>query len=235
MATAFVVILALYGIEVRKNMLLRGENTKTFQEVRDALEKSKQELQTASEKNLEEKNKLMRRIDELTHEKESALSQAEELSKKIALEEDFSKGIVSDIDKLNMELAEARKERAEIAVRMEEGFKKKKKAYDTKILSLESQLQKAQSRLNREADKYHYNLGVFYVRSKDYENAVKEFKAALSYRPENANAHYNLGIIYDDYFKEKEQAKYHYKSYLELSPAGDDADAVREWLANLQR
>ncbi|MFA5039469.1 MAG: tetratricopeptide repeat protein [Candidatus Omnitrophota bacterium] len=233
LAVAALLAFALYGAEVKKNQVLKNENAKTYQDLRRELEASRLELKTKTAEELEDKNKLLGQVEQLNREKEELRKQAQELEEKIIDEEDVSVSMTEDVERLRLELSRVKKERAEIASRLEEGFKKKKQAYDMKLLSLESQLEKAKNRLSREGERYHYNLGVTYVRNQDYENAAKELKTSLSYNPNNAKAHYNLGIIYDDYFKDKKQARFHYKAFLELQPVSDEAESVREWLEDL--
>jgi tetratricopeptide (TPR) repeat protein len=229
------VALVFWGAEARKNAILKNENVKTLQEVQKELETSRVQIKQTTDVHLQEKNKLMAQIEELTLERERANEQVVKLKNEMTLDEDFYKSAGQDVDKLNKELARVRKERSEIAGKLETGFKKQKSNYETRILTLESQLEKAKNRLNHEAQRYHFNLGAVATRNKDYENAVEEFQKVLAYNPNDAKAHYNLGIIYDDYFKNKEKARYHYRAFLELQPASDDAESVREWLAGLER
>jgi len=232
---AAVVAFVSWGIEARKNALLRDENAKTIEEMRTELETGRTEVRQMADKYLQEKNKLLVEINSLTADRDKIEEETAKLKKQISSEQDISKGTNEDLDKVNKELAHVRKERTEIASKLETGFKKQKQMFETKILTLDAQLAKAKKRLEDEAERYHYNLGVVYTRAKDYENAVEEFKRALAYNPNNARAHYNLGILYDDYFKDKKQARYHYRTFLELQPESDDAESVREWLADLER
>ncbi|MDD5020467.1 MAG: tetratricopeptide repeat protein [Candidatus Omnitrophica bacterium] len=236
-AAALIAVVAFifWGAEARKNSILKNENVKTIQEVQKELEINRAELKELAEAHLKEKNKLLSEMQLLSLERDSAVSDVEMLKEKASSEADICKSSTQDVDTLSKELARVRKERSGIAAKLEAGFKRQKTNYETRILSLESQLTKAKSRLSREAEKYHYNLGAVYTRDKDYENAVKEFNSVLSYNPNDAKTHYNLGIIYDDYFKNKEKARYHYRAFLDLQPESDDAESVREWLAELER
>ncbi len=230
-AVAFI----FWGAEVRKNQILRNENAKTLQEVQKELEINRAEVKRLTNTHLEEKNKLLAEIQQLSFERDSAVEEANRLKSQSSAEADICKASTEDVDKLSKELAHVRKERTEIAAKLEVGLKKQKQMYETKVLTLDSQLSKAKGRLESEAERYHYNLGVVYTRDKDYENAVEEFNKALAYNQNNAKAHYNLGIIYDDYFKDKEKARYHYRAFLELQPESDEAESVREWLADLTK
>jgi len=229
-AVAFI----FWGAEARKNQILKNENVKTLQEVQKELEINRAEVKRLTNTHLEEKNKILAEMQQLSLERDSAVAEAEKLKEQSSSEADICKASTEDVDKLSKELAHVRKERTEIAAKLETGFKKQKQLYETRVLNLDSQLSKAKSRLEGEAERYHYNLGVVYTRDKDYENAVEEFNKTLAYNQNNAKAHYNLGIIYDDYFKDKEKARYHYRAFLEFQPESDEAEAVREWLADLE-
>lgn len=230
-----VIALIFLGFEVRKNRILKNENIKTLQEVQKELAINRAELKRLIETHLQEKNKILSQVEQLSQERNSAMEEIAELEKDVSSEADICRSSTEDVDKLNKQLARTRKERAEIAAKLETGFKKQRRMYETRILSLDSQLIKAKSRLQSEAERYHYNLGIVYTRDKNYENAVEEFNKALAYNQNNAKAHYNLGIIYEDYFKDKERGGYHYRAFLDLRPESDEAESVREWLADLKK
>ena len=79
-----------------------------------------------------------------------------------------------------------------------------------------------------------YNLAVAYMERGRVEEAEDEFLSALAIAPENADLHYNLGVLYDDYLDNRRKAALHYKKYLELNPNAEDADQVRGWLFSVQ-
>jgi tetratricopeptide (TPR) repeat protein len=80
------------------------------------------------------------------------------------------------------------------------------------------------------APQHYYNLAVIYEDAGRYKEAVREYKKTLDLVPDNADIHYNLGIIYDDYLQDNEKANFYYGRYLELYPDAPDADIVREWM-----
>lgn len=80
------------------------------------------------------------------------------------------------------------------------------------------------------APQHYYNLAVIYEDAGRYKEAVREYKKTLELVPDNANIHYNLGIIYDDYLQDEEKANFYYGRYLELYPDAPDAGIVREWM-----
>lgn len=225
----------LYSGEARKNQLLRSTSLTTSQEAQAEIKKNNEAIKKEREKDLEDRQKLLDQMTQFSKERDAAVQEKDELKKRFSSEKELSVSVNKELNTLHAEVDKLTKENKEIAAGLEGGFKKKQQVYDTRILSLEAQLAKAKSRLTKEAERYHYNLGVVYTQNKDYDSAVSEFKTALGYNPKSAQAYYNLGIIFDDYFKDKENARYYYRGFLELQPASDDADSVREWLANLDK
>lgn len=225
----------LYKIEKDKNTLLRSENLKTSQDAQGEVERLKEELKVQKDRGLADNKKLLDQMTEFSRDKERAVKELEEVKKSALRERELSLVANDDVQNLRQEVATLRKEGREQVSTLEKSFKKKQQMYETRILSLEAQLSKSQKRFSTEAERYHYNLGVLYAQSKDYDTAIAEFKTTLGYNPRNASAHFNLGIIYDDYFKDKENAKYHYSTFLELSPVSDDAESVGEWLKDLKK
>jgi len=96
---------------------------------------------------------------------------------------------------------------------------------------VEDQLYLVAERFEEEKLKFHYNLAFMYDKTSDYENASKEYLEVLKISPDDADTHYNLAILYDDYLENKKDAAEHYKKYLQLRPASEDADKVEYWLA----
>jgi tetratricopeptide (TPR) repeat protein len=224
---------ALYVSESEKNRLQRTEILKTSEEAQEEVKKLKSEVKKEKESGQEDKQKVLDQITAFSQEKDAALKDVERFKKELEQERSFSVNTNEDISKLRQAIARLRSQNKGGIAELEELFKKKLRSYEARILSLEAQLAKSKDRFTQEADRYHYNLGVIYTQTKDFEQAVREYKKAIEFNPRNAKAHYNLGIIYDDYFKDKANAKVHYRDFLSLDPISDDADTVREWLANL--
>lgn len=225
----------LYKIEKDKNSLLRSENLKSAQDAQGEVERLKADLKKEKDKSLEDKKNLLDQITASSKEKDRTVKELEEVKRSVLKERELSLRVNEDVEILRQEVDVLRKQGREQAAGLAESFKKKQQMYETRVLSLEAQLSKSQKRFSTEAERYHYNLGVLYAQNKDYDAAVTEFKTALGYNQRNSSAHFNLGIIYDDYFKDKENAAYHYRTFLELSPVSDDAESVQEWLKDLGR
>lgn len=108
---------------------------------------------------------------------------------------------------------------------------KKEKA---KMAKLEEEVINVKQKLSRQEALLHYNLGVSYAREKNYEMAIDEYERVISLNPNDADAHYNLAIIYDEYRKNPKRAIQHYRKYLELRPQADDIDEVKDWINRLE-
>jgi tetratricopeptide (TPR) repeat protein len=86
----------------------------------------------------------------------------------------------------------------------------------------------------KERSDLHYNMAVVYAGKGQYEDAEREYLNALRTDPTDADAHFNLGILYEEIFKNKDKAAMHYRRFLKLRPDSPDAIQVREWLLHLE-
>lgn len=60
--------------------------------------------------------------------------------------------------------------------------------------------------------------------------AIRAYERALKLRPDAADVHYNLGILYEQEVGDARTAIRHYEEYLRLQPHAADSDQVRAWL-----
>jgi tetratricopeptide (TPR) repeat protein len=67
-----------------------------------------------------------------------------------------------------------------------------------------------------------------------YRDAEAVYRRVLKENPRDAQAHYNLGVLYEDYLRDASRAADHYRRYLELNPSAPDGDIVRGWLIELE-
>lgn len=79
-----------------------------------------------------------------------------------------------------------------------------------------------------------YNLGIEALRKGEYGRAEQAFKQALALDPGDAQACYNLGVLYDNYLINKKEALKYYLRYVNTVPDAPDAEAVRSWVNELQ-
>ncbi|MCE9612960.1 MAG: tetratricopeptide repeat protein [Lentisphaerae bacterium] len=118
----------------------------------------------------------------------------------------------------------------------------------SQLRSKEFELQRAQNEIARlqraladqeaqheaELQSSYYNMGCVYKAAKQFERAEAEFLKVLAINPNDAGAHYNLAILYDDDLHQKDKARTHYLKFLELAPDDRDVSLVKEWLAELK-
>ena len=86
------------------------------------------------------------------------------------------------------------------------------------------------SNVQNERMLYHYNLGVAFAQSAFYDDAIGEYEKSLKFSSNNPEAHYNLGLLYDNYKNDLKEAGVHYRKYLELKPDAADKEEVESWI-----
>jgi len=69
----------------------------------------------------------------------------------------------------------------------------------------------------------------------EFRLAEANLKRALEKKPDNALAHYNLGVLYELYLREYGLAVQHYGRYVELAKGGEDIETVKRWMKLLER
>ena len=81
----------------------------------------------------------------------------------------------------------------------------------------------------------HYLNGRRRAESQDHQGAIEEFEKALEVNPHNASAHFELGVLYENYLKDYAAAIYHYEKFRELSPKSENAEKARERISVCKR
>lgn len=81
----------------------------------------------------------------------------------------------------------------------------------------------------------HYNLAIEYLKTQNFSQAAEELKKVIELNPKDSDAYYNLGVLYEDYLKDLELAKFYYTQYLKLSPHAPDAEDVKKWLRRIDK
>jgi tetratricopeptide (TPR) repeat protein len=208
-----------------KNNKLRLRNfrleklIKKMEEEIDFLKEEKENLFKENEKLKEEAVSFTNLTAKLQEEKKT-------LQKKV---ENFQKSMEENERKLNecqVELEKLKKTSGEILQNKEEQLIKENENLRKKISSLEATLKK-------ERALYHYNLGVAYTKANLFKEAIESYQKCLEFDPKMAEAHYNLGLLYEDFKKDPEVAILHYQKYLELNPDAEDKEEVKKWIDRL--
>jgi nucleoid-associated protein YgaU len=76
----------------------------------------------------------------------------------------------------------------------------------------------------------HVRKGLELVQQKDWDDAVKQFNAALEKKPELGRPDLELALIYHQQKKNYVRAIYHYERYLEKRPSTEKRALIREWI-----
>lgn len=77
------------------------------------------------------------------------------------------------------------------------------------------------------------NLGVILMNEKKYDDSLNYFTKIIQLDEKYANAYLNLGIIYEEHFKNFPKSKEFYEKYLSLG--GVRKDEVKKWIENLDK
>ena len=87
-------------------------------------------------------------------------------------------------------------------------------------------------RINPANGETYNRLAVLLREQGKFPEALDVYRQALNVQPDNRHAHYNLGILYDLYLGQPQQALSEYEAYLAL--AGEDR-TVSMWVLDLKR
>jgi chromosome segregation ATPase len=97
-----------------------------------------------------------------------------------------------------------------------------------------ARLAQQHQRMVKETADMHYNLGVLLTRSQQFYQAAAEFRKVLELRPDDSEAHYNLGVIYAEHLPDRTKSVSHFRRYLEINPRANDASWVKSYIASWQ-
>ena len=187
--------------------------------------------------------KLTENVTSLTTGREKDLTDAAEVHQKDLVL------ITEERDKLQIELREAKKTASEFEKKMKRSkdyeaiskeLKQEKKRLEKEIKDLRKKLKfrpgevKDLAHENRtlieETGKMHYNLGVFYVKQKQFKRAIPEFERAVALNPEDSKSLFNLGYIYAEEYVDFQKASDYFRRFLRIDPEDESADWVNHYL-----
>jgi len=89
-------------------------------------------------------------------------------------------------------------------------------------------------KLVKETSYMHYNMGVSFIKAKEYKRAIKEFKKVLELDPDDAYANYNLGYIYSEHLVDRVAAIRYFKTYLVNAKNEKDINWVKKYILTWQ-
>ena len=203
---------------VRLQALLKEALSDEGDKIARATAKLKEDYQVAKEEQNTIKQEKISLMNDLKQSQKDYLileKAKTKLEDKLAILEDQ----VTELDNKNDELEKENKH-----------LGKEARTFPQKFAELARQNKKL---IEQSADR-HYNLGVFYVKNKEYKQAIEEFNKVLEIKPQHAYAHYNLGYIYAEYLVDRKKAIEYFKSYLTYAPDAKDADWVRKYILTWQ-
>ena len=79
-----------------------------------------------------------------------------------------------------------------------------------------------------------YNIGNMLFEERLYRQAAEHYKKAVEFNPEEKDAYYNLGVIYDCYLRDNRKAVENFSKYVEIAPEADDAPYVRNRISQIR-
>ena len=133
------------------------------------------------------------------------------------------------IDKLESRQEQLLKENAEYRERLEV----LKAKFRDSVPGIAKASRISQKMMRENAD-MHYNLGTIFLHNKQYREAIQEYERVLELRPNDPETHYNLGVLYDDYLKDREKALHHYQKYMAINPRAPDAKKIESYILSLE-
>jgi len=81
----------------------------------------------------------------------------------------------------------------------------------------------------------YYIQGIKHRRQSEYAEAAAGFEKCLRLSPQSAEAHLQLGMLYEDHLLEPVRALYHYKAYLRKRPGGRNAGVAEKSAKRLEQ
>lgn len=147
------------------------------------------------------------------------------------------KALEKQIKKVKAELEESAQTNRELLTKLGESSQmivklKLEKGEENNQLDLMSQ---EDEQFREEALKFHYNRAFVYDQNAQYEKALVEYKKALEAVSDDADVHYNLAILYDEYLLDKRKAIEHYHAYLKFCSDVQDAVKVNYWIREAEK
>jgi len=229
----------LYRELEKQNTQLKEKLSQTQEELSDALaglekagsvdDKHEAELRRA----WETRDELRKRIAQAEDEEKKHRRVVEKLLKQIPRMEEQLADMTAEVERKDAILAA--REREFQAMKLELERREHRLVQAEKMTDVLDDARRDISAISKRQQRdMHYNMALVYAKEGKFREAEREYLRALRMDPTDAESHYNLGILYDDEFNDKRRAAMHYRRYLKLNPSGQDADAVKGWLMQIE-
>jgi tetratricopeptide (TPR) repeat protein len=86
-----------------------------------------------------------------------------------------------------------------------------------------------------EIPKTQEKVGDYYYQKGKRSEAIENYKKELKDKPNNAEIHLKLGLLYMDNKKNVKRAKYHLRRVLEINPSYPKGKIIKIWLKKLEK
>ena len=243
-AIFFILFLIASGLSLVFLVIEKNKLSASLTNTKDILESLRQENKRAQT----DKERFKKESEKLRGESVSYLYITTRLKQENSELQTELEGVRETIESNEAELKQREAESAKLKEKIEQSkeeieglLDKSKDEFSAEIEELQGQFkelkaenQQLQAHLKQERALYHYNLGVAYSQTQAYDDALKEYEKSLSYNLNNAEAHYNLGLIYEHIKNNPEKAIQHYKQYIDLAPQAYDIREVNTSIRKLE-
>lgn len=238
-----------YVSDQQKKIDAKENELQNLKNAQATFESRIQELEGNQKKLSDDNARLVQETEKYASEKSVILNQ---VKTSVASFEVFRKDATDEIVKLKDSVKGLEDEKKNLTEKLsatESGAKEERKMLEERIGDLSRQIdehKKIEEQLSKSIEvkervpivmqsaKLHYNLGNFYFRQKQYRTAIEEYKEALQYTPEDADIHYNLAVVSDDYLADAATAMDHYRKYMELNPKAKDFKKIQLRVLDLE-
>lgn len=221
---------------LNREIALQRKRIAEIQQAQDYLRKQ-QEALTAEKEGLEEELKDMKKLHqkqiELYKFKDESIEDFKKKTDSKMMEFIIGKkALEKQVKNVEAKLKESVQKNQELLTKLGESSRmviklKLEKGEENNQLDLMS---REDEQFRKEALKFHYNAGLVYDQNRQFELALIEYEKALEAVPDDADVHYNLAILYDEYLLDKRKAIEHYHAYLKFCPDARDAVKVNYWI-----
>ena len=219
------VLLALLG----STLVLVSENKRLKVQLRQSDELF-QKMQKEASRLETEKSQIAREYETLQNETVSYVAlntklqeETDQLHARVTEAEGTLKDKEGELQRVQGQLEKLHKEMARLKTEKRQALTKEFNDLTRKVATLSEDLK-------HERSLYQYNLGVVYAQAQRYDDAIAAYQKSLEFNPKNADAHYNLGLLYERVKGQSDKAAWHYRRYLEHNPQAEDRDEVQHWV-----
>ncbi|MFH0924234.1 MAG: hypothetical protein V1872_01155 [bacterium] len=195
------------------------EMTKKIEAYRETVEKIKADLATSQDKQ-REVNKTMKILKEENKEEEENYKKAIEL-------------INTDLTTAKVEKDEKDKEIAKLKKEIE-GLDDEKLKKEKAINQLTFSINKQKEDTSQKEAVYYYNLGIAYIKAKEYDQAIYNLEKSLEPNLIIPEAYYNLGLLSQFQLKDYPKALGYYNDYLKVRPDAAEKEQILKWIEQMR-